>query len=87
MMGAQTQGAYAPRIDEGYIEPSTMLPEGSQIRCKDKIEKHNMLHDPAMPWYNIRIQAKSRDDFHRRAEPTVLPVLQFDFAVAGTQQG
>ena len=40
-----------------------------------------------IPWYDICIQSKSRDDFRRRARPKVLPVLQFDYSVAGTQQG
>ena len=33
------------------------------------------------------IQSKSRDDFHRQARPKVAPLIQFDYAVAGTQQG
>ena len=40
-----------------------------------------------MPWCDICIQSKSRDDFHRQATPKVLPVIQFDYAVAGTYQG
>ena len=40
-----------------------------------------------MPWCDICIQSKSRDDFHRRARPKVLPVIQFEYAVAGTHQG
>ena len=42
---------------------------------------------PAMPWCDICIQSKSKDDFHRRARQKVLPVIQFDYAVAGTHQG
>ena len=67
-----------------------MLLEGSQIRCENKIKKHNLhnlLHDPTIPWYDICIQSKSRDDFRRRARPKVLPVLHFDYSVAGAQQG
>ena len=30
---------------------------------------------------------KARDDFHRPARPKVLPVIQFDYAVAGTHPG
>ena len=30
---------------------------------------------------------KAEDDFHRQTRPKVLPVIQFDYAVAGTQQG
>ena len=89
-MGLCSQGAYAPRGDEDYIEPEILpaasLP-GPREPSKDKSEKRNLLHDPAMPWYDICIQSKSRDDFHRRAGPKVLPVIQFDYAVAGTQQG
>ena len=60
LMDAQPQGADAPRIYEEYIEPSTMLPEGSQMRCENQIEKHNLLHDPTMPWYDICIQSKEQ---------------------------
>ena len=90
LMDAQLQGAYAPRVDEEYIEPEILpvasLP-GPHEPSKDEIEKHYLLHDPAMPWCDICNQSKSRDDFHRRARPKVLPVIQFDYAVAGTQQG
>ena len=44
VMGVQPQGAGVPRVDEEYIEP-----EGSQVPSKDKIEKHNLLHDTTMP--------------------------------------
>ena len=80
----------APRADEEYIEPETFLVAslpGPDEPSMDEIEKHNLLHDPAMPWRDICIQSKSRDDFHRRARPKVLPVMQFDYAVAGTHQG
>ena len=90
LMDAQPQGAYAPRADEEHIEPEILpvasLP-GPREPSKEEIEKHNLLHDPAMPWCDICIQSKSRDDFHRQARPKVLPVIQFDYAVAGTQQG
>ena len=90
LMDAQPQGAYVPRADEEYTEleilPVASLPEPHEPG-KDDIEKHNLLHDPAMPWCDICVQSKSRDDFHRRARPKVLPVNQFDHAVAGTQQG
>ena len=80
LMDSQPQGASAPRADEEYIEPEILpvasLP-GPHERSKDDIEKHNLLHDPAMPWCDICIQSKSRDDFHRRARPKVLPVIQF----------
>ena len=83
-------GAYAPRGDEAYIELETLsvasLP-GRRVPSKYKIETHNLLHDPAMPWYDICIQSKSRDDFHRRAGPKVPLVIHFNYAVAGTQQG
>ena len=45
------------------------------------------MHDPAMPWCAVCIQSKSRDDFHRQARSIVLPVIQFDYAVAVTDQG
>ena len=90
LMDAQPQGAYAPRADEEHIEPEILpvasLP-GPREPSKEEIEKHNLLHDPAMPWCDICIQSKSRDDFHRQTRPKVLPVIQFDYAVAGTQQG
>ena len=90
LMDAQPQGAYAPRADEEHIEPEILpvasLP-GPREPSKEEIEKHNLLHDPAMPWCDICIQSKSRDDFHRQARPKVLPVIQFDYAVAGTHQG
>ena len=90
LMDAQAQGAHAPRADEEHIEPEILpvasLP-GPREPSKEEIEKHNLLHDPAMPWCDICIQSKSRDDFHRQARPKVLPVIQFDYAVAGTQQG
>ena len=90
LMDAQSQGAYPPRADEVYVEleilPVASLP-GPHEPSRDEIEKHNLLHDLAMPWCDICIQSKSRDDFHRRARPEVLPVLQFDYAVAGTHQG
>ena len=89
LMDAQPQGAHAPRVDEEYVEPEILpvasLP-GPREPSKDEIEKHNLLHDPAMPWCDICIQSKSKDDFHRRARPKVLPVIQFDYAVAGTHQ-
>ena len=90
LMEAESQGAYAPRADEEYIEPEIFpvasLP-GPREPSKDEFEQHILLHDPAMPWCGICVQSKSRDDFHRRARPKVLPVIQFDYAVAGTQQG
>ena len=90
LMDAQPQRSYAPRADKEYIEPEILpvasLP-GPHEPSKDEIEKHNLLHDPAMPWCDICIQTKSRDDFHRLARPKVLPVIQFDYAVASTQQG
>ena len=90
LMDAQPQGAYAPRADEEHIEPEILpvasLP-GPREPSKDEIEKHNLLHNPAMPWCDICIQSKSRDDFHRQTRPKVLPVIQFDYEVAGTQQG
>ena len=89
LMDAQPQGAYAPRADEEHIEPEILpvasLP-GPREPSKEEIEKHNLLHDPAMPWCDICIQSKSRDDFHRQTRPKVLPVIQFDYTVAGTQQ-
>ena len=85
-MGLCTQGADVPRVYEGSMEGSTMLPERSQIRCEDKIEKHKVTQ-PAVPWYDICIQSKSKKDLRRRARPEVLPVLQFDFSVTDTQQG
>ena len=63
VMGVQLQGADVPRVDEDYIEPSTMLLKGSQIRCENKIKKHNLhnlLHDPTIPWYDICIQIKEQ---------------------------
>ena len=64
LMDAQPQGAYAPRADEEHIEPEILpvasLP-GPREPSKDEIEKHNLLHDPAMPWCDICIQTKSRD--------------------------
>ena len=36
-----TQGADVPRVCEGSMKGSTILPEESQIRCEDKSEKHN----------------------------------------------
>ena len=66
--GCTAQGAYAPRADEEHIEPEILpvasLP-GPREPSKEEIEKHNLLHDPAMPWCDICIQSKSRDDFHR----------------------
>ena len=61
VMGVQPQGADAPRVDEEYIEPSTMLPEGSQMRCENKIKKHKVTQ-PAVPWYDMCIQSKSKND-------------------------
>ena len=90
LMDAQPQGAHAPRADEEHIEleivPAASLP-GPREPSKDEIEKHNLLHDPAMLWCDICIQSQSRDDFHRLTRPKVLPVIQFDYAVAGTHQG
>ena len=52
LMDAQPQGAYAPIAGEEYIEPEIIpvssLP-GPHEPSKDEIEKHNLLHDPAMP--------------------------------------
>ena len=92
LMDARPKGAYAPRADEAYMEPeihpvaSLSLP-GPREPSKDEIEKHKFLHDPAMPWCDICIRLKSKDDFHRQARPKVLPVIQFDYTVAGTHQG
>ena len=90
LMDAQPLGAHAPRADAEYIEPE-ILPvasiPGPREPNKDEIEKHNLLHDPAMSWCDICIQSKRRDDFHRQARPKVLPVIQFDYAVAGRHQG
>ena len=35
-----TQGADVPRVCEGSMKGSTILPEEFLIRCEDKIEKH-----------------------------------------------
>ena len=90
LMHAQPQGAYAPRADEEHIEPEILLVAslpGPREPGRDEIEKHHLLHDPSMPWCNISIQSKSRDDCHRQTRPKILPVIQFDYAVAGTYQG
>ena len=71
------------------------MPEESQIRCEDKIEKHmygntvkkHRVTQPAVPWYEICIQSKSKHNFRRRARPKVLAVLPFDYSVTDTQQG
>ena len=71
LMDAQPQGAYAPRADEEHIEPEILLVAslpGPREPSKEEIEKHNLLHDPAMPWCDICIQSKSRDDFHRQQD-------------------
>ena len=103
-MGLCAQGADVPRVYEGSMKGSTMLPEESQIRCEDKIEKHNCedkiekhkygnkikkqkVTYPAVPWYDICTQPKSKNDFRRRERPEVFPVLQFDYSVTDTQQG
>ena len=103
-MGLYAQGADVPRVYEGSMKGSTMLPEESQIRCEDKIEKHNCedkiekhkyenktkkqkVTYPVVPWYDICIQPKSKNDFRRRERPEVFPVLQFDYSVTDTQQG
>ena len=71
--------AHAPRADEEHIEPE-ILPEASQPSpresSKNEMEKHDLLHDPAMPWCDICIQSKGRDDVHGRAGPKVRPVIQ-----------
>ena len=89
LMDAQPQGAHAPRADDEHTKLEILpaaSPPGPQEPSKDEIEKHNWLHDPATSC-NICIQSKSRDDFHRKARPKVLPVIQFDNAVAGTHPG
>ena len=82
--------AHAPRADEEHIEPE-ILPEASQPSpresSKNEMEKHDLLHDPAMPWCDVCIQSKGRDDVHGRAGPKVRPVIQLDDTVAGTHQG
>ena len=87
VMGVQPQEAYAPRADEEYIEPEIFpvasLP-GPREPSKDEIEKHNLLHDPAMSWCDICIRSKSKNDFRRRARPKVLPVLEFDYTATDT---
>ena len=89
-MDAQHQGAHAPSADEEHLELDILqvasLP-GPREPSRDEMEKHNLLPDPAMPWCDICIQSKGRDDFHRQARPKVLPVIQFDYTVAGTHQG
>ena len=90
LMHIQPEGAHAPRVDEEHIEVE-IIPVASQPGprepSQDEIEKHDVLHDPAMPWCDVCIQSKSRDDFHRRARQKVLPVIQFDYAVVGIYQG
>ena len=112
-IGLCTQGADVPKVYESSMECSMMLPEESQIRCEDEIEKHNCEDEiekhncedeiekhkyenkikkhkvtyPAVPWYDICIQSKSKNDFRRRARSEIFVVLQFDDAVAGTHQG
>ena len=88
-MDVQHQGAFAPRADEEHIETEILpvsLP-GPGEPSQDEIEKQNLLHDPAIPWCEICIQSKGRGDFHRQVRPKVLPVIQVDYAVAGTHQG
>ena len=85
-----SRGTYIPKGDEEYIEPEIFpvaLLSGPREPSKCKIEKHKLLHNPAMPWYDICIQTKNRNDLHHRAGPKVLPVIKFDFAAAGTKQG
>ena len=71
---------------EPWIFPVASLP-GPREPSKDEIEKHNLLHDSAVPWFDICIQSKIRDVFHRQARPKVFPVIPVDYAVAGTHQG
>ena len=67
LMDAQIQRAHAPRADEEHIQPEILpvasLP-GLREASTDEIEKHNLLHDPAMPCCDICITSKGRDDFH-----------------------
>ena len=64
-----SQGAYVPRGDEENVEPEILpvasLP-GPREPSKCKIEKHNLLHNPAMPWYDICIQTKNRNHFKKK---------------------
>ena len=90
LMDVKPHGAHAPRSDEGSSEPE-ILPSasspGPRERSKDEIEKHNLLHHPAIPWCDICIQSKGRDACHRQARSKVVPQIQFDNAVSGTHQG
>ena len=84
LMDGQPQGAHAPRADEEHIEREILLVAslpGPREPSKDDIEKHNLLHDPEMPRYDICIQSMGRDDLHKQARPTVHPVIQFGYAV------
>ncbi|CAK0870998.1 unnamed protein product [Prorocentrum cordatum] len=83
----QPTGAHAPPAGVDYVEqevvPAQTLP-GPKEPSKEEIETHNLLHDPPMPWCEICIKAKGRDACHRAAAQKPIPVIQLDYAEAGS---
>eukprot|EP00959_Pyramimonas_sp_CCMP1952_P054898 1147471-Pyramimonas_sp.AAC.1 len=45
---------------------------------------HNLLHDPPTPWCEICIEAKGRGACRGAAAQKPMPVIQFDYAEAGS---
>ena len=88
MPDVQGTGATAVPDDVELIEPenrATTLKRPDQP-SKEEVEKHELLHDPPMPWCEICMQAKGRDECHRPSPARVVPVVQIDYGEAGTDQ-
>ena len=90
LMHAQPQGAHAPRANEEHLEldiiPVASLP-GPRKPSKDDIEKHNLLHGPAMPWCNVLHRTRGhRRSLQTKRDRKSLPVIHFLCGVAGTHQ-
>ena len=74
----------------GYTEqevvPVQTLP-GPEEPSKDDIEMHDLLRDPPVPWREICIDAKGRDACRGTAAQMPIPIIQFDYAEAGSGDG
>ncbi|CAK0803384.1 unnamed protein product [Prorocentrum cordatum] len=68
---------------EQEVAPVQTLP-GPEEPSKEEFEMHNLLHDPPMPWCEIYIKAKGRDACHHTPHQKPMPVIQLDYAEAGS---
>ena len=79
----------AQAIPESGVEEMEVRPR--QVKGPDEpsqeVERHNCTHCPAKPWSEACIRCKANDAAHSKQHRmgAATPVLQFDYAEAGTK--